>query len=146
MNNRRPHRSKPSININVAPLVEVMLVLIIIFMITAPIINIGIQVDLPKTNAPSLSESQTPHIIVSIDKNSKIFIEEAEISIEDLIKKLPMIISNVKNDTVYVRGDKSLRYGEIMKIMGIISTAGACKVSLISETDSSMSHSRMEVR
>ncbi|MDR2598374.1 MAG: biopolymer transporter ExbD [Holosporales bacterium] len=138
MNSRKTRqRQKPSININIAPLVEVMLVLIIIFMITAPMLNVGIQVDLPKTKASSINETKSTPIIISINNDSKIFIEEAEVSIEDLIQKLPMILDNGKSDTVYVRGDKNLQYGTIMEIMGIISSAGACKVSLISDPDSS---------
>jgi biopolymer transport protein TolR len=141
MNSRRraQQRQKPSININIAPLVEVMLVLIIIFMITAPMLNVGIQVDLPKTKASSINETKSTPIIISIDGDSKIFIEEAEVSIEDLIQKLPMILDNGKSDTVYVRGDKNLQYGRIMEIMGVISTAGACKVSLIADPDISSS-------
>jgi biopolymer transport protein TolR len=133
MNSKRNRRQLPDIHINIAPLVEVMLVLIIIFMITAPMLNVGVPVDLPKTNASALNESKTQPIIVSIDRDSQIFVEEAKISLEDLIRKLPMILENGKSDTVYVRGDKDLPYGRIMEIMGIISSSGACKVSLISE-------------
>ncbi|MDR0640537.1 MAG: biopolymer transporter ExbD [Holosporales bacterium] len=136
MNKRRVKRSKPNIYINIAPLVEVMLVLIIIFMITAPMLNVGIQVDLPKTQGQSLNDSKTPPIIITIDKDTNIFIEEAEITLPDLIQKLPLILENGKSDTIYIRGDKELQYGKIMEIMGIISTAGACKVSLISEPES----------
>ncbi|GHT88442.1 protein TolR [Alphaproteobacteria bacterium] len=128
-------KPKQTVYINVAPLVDVMLVLVIIFMITAPMLNVGVQVDLPKTKAASLNEPKTPPIIISIDKNSNIFIEEAQISIEDLIKKLPHILDNGKSDTIYVRGDKELKYGKIMEIMGIISASGSCKVSMISEPD-----------
>ncbi|MDO4975244.1 MAG: ExbD/TolR family protein [Alphaproteobacteria bacterium] len=131
-------RNPKNLYINIAPLVEVMLVLIIIFMITAPILNVGVPVDLPKTKAAELNETKTPPIVLSINKDSKIFIEEAEISLEDLIKKLPMILEKSKSDTIYIRGDKNLQYGDIMEIMGIISSTGACKVSLISEVDSSL--------
>lgn len=132
-------RNPKDLYINIAPLVEVMLVLIIIFMITTPILNVGVPVDLPKTKAAELNETKTPPIVLSINKDSKIFIEEAEISLEDLIKKLPMILESSKGDTIYIRGDKDLQYGAIMEIMGIISSTGACKVSLISEADASMS-------
>lgn len=131
-------RNPKNLYINIAPLVEVMLVLIIIFMITAPVLNVGVPVDLPKTKAAELNETKTPPIVLSINKDSKIFIEEAEISLEDLIKKLPMILENSKSDTIYIRGDKNLQYGDIMEIMGIISSTGACKVSLISEVNSSL--------
>jgi biopolymer transport protein TolR len=137
MNNKRSRRQLPDIHINIAPLVEVMLVLIIIFMITAPMLNVGVPVDLPKTRASSLNESASQPIIVSIDKDSNIFVEEAKISLDDLVRKLPMILENGKSDTVYVRGDRELPYGKVMEIMGIISSSGACKVSLISDPDTS---------
>lgn len=135
MNNRKYRREPKSTYINVAPLVEVMLVLIIIFMITVPVLNVGVPVDLPKTKATTLNDERTPPIVISIDKNSKLYIEEAEITLDDLIRKLPMILENSKSDTIYIRGDKNLQYGEVMKIMGIISASRACKVSLISEID-----------
>jgi biopolymer transport protein TolR len=113
-----------------------MLVLIIIFMITTPALNVGVPVDLPQTKAAELNDSKTPPIVLSIDGQSRIFIEEAEISLEDLIEKLPLILQNGKSDTIYVRGDKSLPYGKIMEIMGVISSTGACKVSLIAEAAS----------
>jgi biopolymer transport protein TolR len=137
MNNKRNRRQIPDIHINVAPLVEVMLVLIIIFMITAPMLNVGVPVDLPKTKASSLNETKSKPIIVSIDSNANIFIEEAKISLDDFIQKLPSILEDGKSDTVYVRGDKDLPYGKVMEIMGVISSAGACKVSLISDPDTS---------
>lgn len=128
-------REPKSTYINVAPLVEVMLVLIIIFMITVPVLNVGVPVDLPKTQATTLNDTKNHPIVISIDKDSKIFIEEAEISIDELIRKLPAILENGKSDTVYVRGDKGLPYGTIMEIMGVISSSGICKVSLIAEAD-----------
>ncbi|MDR0744707.1 MAG: biopolymer transporter ExbD [Holosporales bacterium] len=133
--NKFQRRAALTVNINVAPLVDVMLVLIIIFMITAPMLNGGVQVDLPKTKAASMNETKIQPIVISIDKESKIFIEEAQISLEDLIKKLPSVLENGKSDTIYVRGDKDIQYGKIMEIMGIISASGNCKVSLISEPD-----------
>jgi biopolymer transport protein TolR len=142
MNNKNNRRQQPNIYINIAPLVEVMLVLIIIFMITAPMLNVGVPVDLPKTKAATLAETKASPIVISIDKNSQIFVEEAKVTLEELVQKLPLIVANGKTDTVYVRGDKELQYGQIMKIMGIIAATGACKVSLISEaaTDADMSN------
>ena len=121
------------VNINVAPLVEVMLVLIIIFMLTAPTMNVGVDVDLPKTNAGELSSSQNPPVMLSINKSGEIFLDEKKISMNDLIEKLPHILRSGNTDTVYIRGDKNLSYGTIMEIMGIISSSGSCKVSLVSE-------------
>ena len=135
MSIKKYKRDIKSTYINVAPLVEVMLVLIIIFMITVPVLNVGVPVDLPQTKAATLNDTKTHPIVVSIDKEAKLFIEEAEISLDDLIKKLPTILENAKSDTIYIRGDKDLQYGAIMKIMGIIASSGACKVSLISEAE-----------
>ena len=137
MNNRTRRREPKSTYINVAPLVEVMLVLIIIFMITVPVLNVGVSVDLPKTKAATLNDTKTPPVVISIDKDSNLYVEEAKINLEKMIKKLPTILENSKSDTVYVRGDKNLQYGEVLQIMGVIASSGACKVSLISEADTS---------
>ena len=137
INSRKQKRAKPAVYVNVAPLVDVMLVLVIIFMITAPMLNVGVHVDLPKTKASSMNESKTPPIVISIDKDSNIYVEEAQITLDELIKKLPIILENGKSDTIYVRGDKDIQYGKIMEIMGVLSSSGACKVSLISEADNS---------
>ena len=125
--------------INVAPLVDVFLVLVVIFMITAPILTAGINVDLPKTKAVSSKQEDKAPVIISIDKDSNIYVEDAKVSIEELLQKLPLIMENGKSDVVYIRGDKNLQYGTIMEIMGIISSSGACKVSLISEVDTNAS-------
>jgi biopolymer transport protein TolR len=111
-----------------------MLVLIIIFMITAPMLNVGVPVDLPKTRAATLEEAKSSPIVITIDKDSQIYVEEANVTIAELLQKLPMLVENGKTDTVYVRGDKDLPYGQIMKIMGIVAAAGAYKVSLLAES------------
>lgn len=143
INPKKSKRARPSVYINVAPLVDVMLVLIIIFMITAPMMNVGVPVSLPQTQGASLADSKFAPIVVSIDKNSKIYIEEAEITLDDLLKKLPLILANGKSDTVYVRGDKALAYGKIMQVMGVLASSGVCKVSLLSEIEvATKMHSR----
>ncbi len=121
---------QPNVYINVAPLVEVMLVLVIIFMLTAPTLNVGVQVNLPKTQAASLNSidnNNTKPLIISINKSGQIYLNEDQVNINTLINK----IKNAK--IVYVRGDEGLPYGKIMEIMGILSSSGDCKVSLISE-------------
>ncbi|MDR1609691.1 MAG: ExbD/TolR family protein [Holosporales bacterium] len=133
MNNRRRRVEHHNTYINIAPLVEVMLVLIIIFMITAPMLNVGVRVDLPKTKAATLDDSQSKPIIVSIDKESNVYVDDAGTTIEGLGRELPAMLQERKSDTVYVRGDKDLPYGEIMRIMGAISSLGVCKVSLVAE-------------
>lgn len=124
---------QPNVYINVAPLVEVMLVLVIIFMLTAPTLNVGVQVNLPKTQAASLNSidnDNTKPLIISINKSGQIYLNEDKVNINTLINK----IKNAK--IVYVRGDEGLPYGKIMEIMGILSSSGDCKVSLISEQQS----------
>ncbi len=121
---------KPNVYINVAPLVEVMLVLVIIFMITAPTLNVGVQVNLPKTQATSLNSienSTVKPLIISINKYGQVYINDNQVSMNELVQ-------NTRNaKIVYVRGDEGLPYGKIMEIMGILSNSGDCKVSLISE-------------
>lgn len=121
---------KPNVYINVAPLVEVMLVLVIIFMITAPTLNVGVQVNLPKTQAASLNTIENHNnkpLIISINKFGQVYLDDTQVNIDTLIQRT----KNAK--IVYVRGDEGLPYGKIMEIMGILSSAGDCKVSLISE-------------
>ncbi|MDR1333438.1 MAG: ExbD/TolR family protein [Holosporales bacterium] len=141
MSARKRRGEQPNIYINIAPLVEVMLVLIIIFMITAPMMNVGVKVDLPKTKAAALDDSKSKPIIISIDKDSQLYVDETGVTPEELATQIPSLLEDRKSDTVYVRGDKELPYGEIMRIMGMISSLGVCKVSLIAElaTDSGAS-------
>ncbi len=129
------HQPTPDVYINVAPLVEVMLVLIIIFMLTAPTLNVGVPVDLPKTSASELNDTKNLPVVISINKYGDLFVDETKLSTDELIQKLPHILQTGNTDTVYVRGDKDLPYGTIMNIMGIISSSGTCKVSLIATPD-----------
>ena len=129
---------KPNVYINVAPLVEVMLVLVIIFMITAPTLNVGVQVNLPKTQAASLNTIENNNnkpLIISINKSGQVYLDDTQVNIDTLIQRT----KNAK--IVYVRGDEGLPYGKIMEIMGILSSAGDCKVSLISEQQSTINRS-----
>lgn len=135
--NRKP---KSNVYINVAPLVEVMLVLVIIFMITAPTLNVGVQVNLPKTQAASLNSTENNNIkplIISINKFGQIYLDDKQVDINTLIQKT----RNAK--IVYVRGDEGLPYGKIMEIMGILSNSGNCKVSLISEHQQSTMNGKL---
>jgi biopolymer transport protein TolR len=128
----KKRKLKSQVYINIAPLVDVMLVLMVIFMITSQITTVGIQVSLPRTSSKSQDSKEIP-VVISIDKDAKIYVEEANVSIEDLIKKLPTILKNSRSDVVYIRGDKNLNYGTLMEIMGVISSSGAFRVSLIAE-------------
>ncbi len=118
--------------INVTPFVDVMLVLLIIFMITAPLLTVGVPVDLPKTEAKPITDSGEP-LVVSIKDDGKIFLQETEIAIDALAPKLAAISQNKQDARIFVRVDKSVDYGRIMEVMGTLSTAGFSKVALIAE-------------
>ncbi len=119
-------------NINITPFVDVMLVLLVVFMITAPLLSVGVPVELPKSNASSLPSNSEP-IVVSIDKQGKIFIQDTEIEENFLAEKLQAISDANFDAKIFVRGDQTLSYGTIMQVMGQISVAGYSKVALVSE-------------
>jgi biopolymer transport protein TolR len=109
-----------------------MLVLLVIFMVTAPMITVGVNVDLPQTSAAQLNEEEDP-LIVSIDASGQVYIQESKIDMEHLINKLQAIIGSNKSACVYIRGDKSLKYSVVMELMSKIAESGIAKVSLVAE-------------
>lgn len=118
--------------INVTPFVDVMLVLLIVFMVTAPLLSVGVPVDLPKTKAASLNDSQEP-LVISIDGEGVVYIQQKAVEMEQLIPRL-VAITGAKPDTkIFVRGDRAIQYGTVMQVMGEISSAGFKKVSLLAE-------------
>ena len=128
----RNTRSKPFSEINVTPFVDVMLVLLIIFMVTAPLLTVGVQVDLPETNADTLQSDNEP-LEVTIDASGKIFIQETEIGISELVPKMKAITANRLDTKIYVRGDEAIDYGQIMMVLGELSGSGFTKVALITK-------------
>lgn len=130
--NRRRRSFRPSSDINVTPLVDVMLVLLIIFMVTAPMLTVSVPVDLPKTNAAQSNDQAEP-LVVSMDVNGKTYFQENELPIQDIIQKLITLTEGKPDTKIYVRGDKKLPYGQIMEIMGSIASAGFQRVSLMAE-------------
>ena len=128
----RYRSKKPMSNINVTPLVDVMLVLLIVFMITAPMLTVGVQVDLPKTKANQLNSDADP-LIITMNKNREIFIQDAVVSPEDLIPRLKAISKVNSKTRIFVRGDNLLPYGEVIEIMGKIQSAGYEKVALVAK-------------
>ncbi len=122
----------PLAEINVTPFVDVMLVLLIIFMVAAPLMMAGVPVELPKTSAVKLSQPKKP-VIVSLDKAGKIFVREEELTPDTVVPRLAALAREDPAAIVYVRGDKSLPYGRIMELMGLVGRAGFSKVSLIAE-------------
>jgi biopolymer transport protein TolR len=125
-------RRKLMNEINVTPMVDVMLVLLIIFMITSPMLVAGIEVDLPKTESAPISGSFKP-LVISIDKNEQLYLFETMISKDTLIDKLKEITKENKDTRIFVKGDKSISYGIIVETMSRIQSAGFTKVALISD-------------
>ena len=123
---------KPLSEINVTPFVDVMLVLLIIFMVTAPLLTVGVQVDLPESNADTLQSDNEP-LEVTINSDGNIFIQETEITLKELAPKLIAITDNRLDTKIYVRGDEVIDYGRVMKLLGELSGSGFSKVALITK-------------
>jgi biopolymer transport protein TolR len=125
-------RARPMSDINVTPLVDVMLVLLIIFMVTAPLLTVGVPVDLPKTEAKPITGQDEP-LVISVNNAGKIFLQETEIDLGDLVPRLQAITTNKPDTRIFVRGDKTVAYGRIVEVMGTVSSAGFTHVALIAE-------------
>ena len=123
---------RPMSEINVTPMVDVMLVLLIVFMVAAPLLTVGVPVDLPKTQAPTINEQKEP-LVVTVNAQGQIYVQETPIESDALLPKLQAITENNQDATIYVRGDKGINYGRVMEVMGLIASAGYTKVSLIAE-------------
>ena len=125
-------RTEPMSEINVTPFVDVMLVLLIIFMVTAPLLTVGVPVDLPESSADSLPEDQEP-LTLTINSKGEIFIQEHQVEYDKVVAKILAIAKNRTDTRIYVRGDKTINYGRVLEVMGTLSGAGFSKVALISE-------------
>ena len=134
--NRRHGRSggmAPMSEINVTPLVDVMLVLLIIFMIAAPLLTVGVSVDLPQAKAPPLTGDEEP-LTVTVDKNGVIFLQETEVEIEKLVPRLMAIAESGFDERIYVRGDSAVDYGTVVQVMATMNQAGFRRIAMVSET------------
>ena len=127
---RGGRRTAPMSEINVTPMVDVMLVLLIIFMVTAPLLTVGVQVDLPKTKATIIRGQDEP-LAITVDREGQIYLQETEIDLEGLLPRLDAITGNNPDVRIFVRGDASVNYGRIMEVMGTINAAGYSKVALV---------------
>lgn len=132
---RRRSTGQAFSDINVTPFVDVMLVLLVIFMVTAPMLTVGVPVDLPKTKAAKMNDQVEP-LVVTVDANGKSYLQETELEGDALIERLIGVSGSNPDAKIYVRGDQKINYGRVMEIMGIISAAGFNKVSLIAEMPS----------
>ena len=116
--------------INVTPFVDVMLVLLIVFMVTAPLLTVGIPVDLPKVKASALTDQKDP-LEITVKLGGEIFLGESKVDVENLIPRLNAITELNKEARIYVRGDRVVAYGRIMEIMSLVNSAGYIKVALV---------------
>jgi biopolymer transport protein TolR len=125
-------RYKPLSEINVTPFVDVMLVLLIVFMVAAPLLTVGVPVDLPKTEAAQINEQVEP-LTITVDGQGRVFIQESEVAADQLVPRLIAIQRNKADQRIFVRGDKGISYGRVMEVMGLVSSAGFDRVALIAE-------------
>ena len=135
---RRRHRRSPVMaEINVTPMVDVMLVLLIIFMVSAPLLTVGVPIDLPQSQAASLDQAEKEPLAISVTTDGKVFLQNSEIKIEELVPRLKAIAEarGGNDERIYVRGDKTVDYGTVMRVMGRLSAAGFRKVALVTEVE-----------
>ena len=125
-------RYRPLSEINVTPFVDVMLVLLIVFMVTAPLLTVGVPVDLPKTQAQSIADPDEP-LVISVDAEGQIYIQDSEVELNQLVPRLHAITESKPDTRIFVRGDRMIAYGRIMQVMGTVNSAGFRRVALIAE-------------
>ncbi len=129
---RRSNRRRAMSDINVTPMVDVMLVLLVIFMVAAPLMTVGVEVDLPETSAAPMTGQDEP-LVVSVTGDGTLYIMDSEVPQDTLAEKLSAITENKRDTRIFVRGDRAIDYGRVMEVMGLISEAGFSKVALIAE-------------
>lgn len=129
----RSRAYRPMSDINVTPFVDVMLVLLIVFMITAPLLTAGVPVDLPKSDAKAISEPDNKPLEISISADGEIFIGESKVKRDRLVNMLSAMTRDNPDRRIFVRGDQGLPYGDIMELLGSLNGAGFRKVALITE-------------
>jgi biopolymer transport protein TolR len=128
----RRRRARPMAEINVTPFVDVMLVLLIVFMVTAPLLTVGVPVDLPKTRAQALGQDREP-LSVTVRRDGRIYLQNTPIAEDDLVPRLTAISGSGYDQRIFVRGDKSVDYGRIMEVMALISAAGFTHIGLVTD-------------
>ena len=125
-------RYRPMSEINVTPLVDVMLVLLVVFMVTAPLLTVGVPVELPQTQAPPINEPKEP-LVITLNREGVVYIQETSVAVDSLVPKLQAITGANPDAVIYVRGDKEINYGRVLEVMSLVSSAGFRKVSLVAE-------------
>jgi biopolymer transport protein TolR len=128
----RRQQYRPMAEINVTPFVDVMLVLLIVFMVTAPLLTVGVPVDLPETEAQAIADPDEP-LVVSVDREGAVYLQDTQIDMDKLVPRLIAVTGSNPDARIFVRGDRSIAYGRIMEVMGLVNAAGFKKVALIAE-------------
>ncbi|MCL4139213.1 UNVERIFIED_CONTAM: hypothetical protein GTU68_066525 [Idotea baltica] len=118
--------------INVTPFVDVMLVLLVVFMVTAPLLTVGVPIDLPNSQANSLPENNTP-LSITIDQEGRIYLQDEEVDLEQLVARITVIFENRKEDRIYVHGDQGVSYGRVMEVMGTLNGNGFSRVAMVTD-------------
>ena len=118
--------------INVTPLVDVMLVLLVVFMVTAPLLTVGVPVDLPKTRASQMVGQDEP-LVITVNERGEVFLQETKITLDQLVPRLGAITRNKKETRIFVRGDRTIAYGQVMEVMGTVNLAGFNRVALVTQ-------------
>lgn len=131
---RRGRRHTPMSEINVTPMVDVMLVLLIIFMVAAPLLQVGVPIELPQSKGKQLKVDKEP-LAISVKNDGSVYIGETPIELDEIASKLKAIAKNGFDEQIFVRGDKGVTYGVVMRVMGRISAGGFRKVSLVTEME-----------
>ena len=128
----RRQQYRPMAEINVTPFVDVMLVLLIVFMVTAPLLTVGVPLDLPETEAQAIADPDEP-LVVSVDREGAVYLQDTQIDMEKLVPRLIAVTGSNPDARIFVRGDRAIAYGRIMEVMGLVNAAGFKKVALIAE-------------
>ena len=131
---RGARRHRPMSEINMTPFIDVMLVLLIIFMVAAPLLTVGVPLDLPQTKAAALNIDKQP-LTLSVKADGKIYLMETAIGMDEIVPKLQAIAKTGQDDRIYVRGDKATNYGRVAEVMSVINAAGYKKVALVTEPE-----------
>lgn len=131
---RRRRRAKPMSEINVTPLVDVMLVLLIVFMVAAPLLTVGVKIDLPETAARQI-DSQTEPLTVTVTSDGQIYLQDAEVPLDELVDRLTAVAAQGIDERIFVRGDRDVDYGTIMQVMGRLNAAGFRRLALVTDQE-----------
>ena len=128
-------RHKQMSDINVTPFVDVMLVLLVVFMVTAPLLTVGVPIDLPNSEANNLPENDTP-LSITINEDGKIYLQDEEVDLNQMVARITVIFENRKEDRIYVHGDQRVNYGRVMEVIGLLNGNGFSRVAMVTDPSS----------